>query len=101
MPAPSLALSRQLQPPGCPSSEGKLELYVSPILDTQKAADYLSLRPQTLRAWRHRGGGPPYFRLVPGNLRSPCRYRLEDLDAWLQARRFTSTSEETTKLAAG
>lgn len=73
----------------------------SQILSTQQAADYYGLRAQTLRAWRHRGGGPPYFRLTPGNLRSPCRYRREDLDAWLQERRFTSTSEETTKQAAG
>ena len=70
----------------------------SRLLRNADAAAYLGLKPQTLRAYRVRGGGPSYHRLGRGP-GAPVAYRLEDLDAWLSERRFTTTSQETAKVA--
>jgi hypothetical protein len=43
------------------------------------------LQPQTLRAWRHRGKGPAYVK-PPGT--GKIRYRLVDLDAFIQGGRI-------------
>ena len=44
----------------------------------RQAAEYLDARPQTMRAWRHRGRGPAYLKLT-----GRIRYRLEDLEAFI------------------
>ncbi len=65
-------------------------------LSTQQLADMLGMRPQTLRAKRLRGCGPPYIRVGEG-LRSKVLYRHSAVHAWLHARTFNSTAEEHTK----
>lgn len=59
-----------------------------PVLDTRRAAAFLSLSPKTLEAHRTRGGGPPFIKLGRRVV-----YRQEDLDAWLAKRRRLSTSD--------
>ncbi len=65
------------------------------FLNTSQTAAYLGLKAQTLREWRCAGRGPVYHRLGGGRLTGRCLYRLSDLEAYLQARRWASTSEET------
>jgi len=49
------------------------------------AAPYIGYRPPALRAWRREGRGPAYIR----HGRS-IRYRVCDLDSWLEAHRVTT-----------
>ena len=58
------------------------------FLDTRAAANYLNLKPATLEAWRTRGGGPRYVRLG-----TAIRYRLSDIEAYVEARTEASTSQ--------
>ncbi len=60
----------------------------SRYLRTVPAAEYVALRPQTLRAYRVRGGGPPYIRLSANRV----AYDVRDLDAWAEARKVRSTA---------
>ena len=64
---------------------------VSPdtLLTTGAAAVLLGLSPRTLESLRVRGGGPSYFQVTP----RAVRYRRGDLEAWLQARRRSSTAD--------
>ena len=48
-------------------------------LTEREAASYVALSSHTLRAWRARGGGPVYHKLGRS-----IRYRVADLDTWLQ-----------------
>lgn len=64
------------------------QLYKKPpvqpaVLDSEQAAAYLSTSPATIREWRadrRNGFGPKFIR--KGGF---VRYRIVDLDAWLQA----------------
>jgi predicted DNA-binding transcriptional regulator AlpA len=58
------------------------------LLDPQGAANYLSLKVSSLADMRVRGEGPRFCKA--GRY---VRYRLADLDAWLDGRTFQSTSE--------
>jgi excisionase family DNA binding protein len=58
-------------------------------LTTQEAADLLGLKRTTLEAWRVRGCGPRFVKLGRA-----VRYRAADLDAWIESRTRTSTSEQ-------
>ncbi|TDU31307.1 helix-turn-helix protein [Panacagrimonas perspica] len=58
------------------------------VLNTPEAASYLKLRTPTLETWRSRGGGPRFSKLG-----SRVVYRIEDLDAFLEAGSRTSTSD--------
>lgn len=60
------------------------------LFTTQQAADYCGVTPRFFEAARLRGDGPRYIRLS----RRAVRYRSEDLEAWLDARRYSSTAEE-------
>ena len=71
-------------PPRCPPA----------LLNTADAAGYLGLKPQTLRAWRVRGGGPPYVRFGAKG-RGTVAYKISDLDAWVDEHRWPHTSAET------
>lgn len=51
------------------------------LMDTKGAAAFLALSPLTLIDWRHKGKGPDHVKC--GAL---CRYRLSDLQAWLDSR---------------
>lgn len=58
------------------------------MLRTTEAARYIGLRKSTLEAWRVRGDGPVFLKLGKA-----VRYREQDLDDFLMARRCTSTSQ--------
>ena len=66
-----------------------------PRLRTPAAAEYVGLSGSTLEKLRLTGGGPAHYKSGP----KIVVYRVEDLDAWLSARRRTSTSD-TGSLAA-
>jgi predicted DNA-binding transcriptional regulator AlpA len=57
-------------------------------LRTPAAADYLGYAESTLEKKRLTGDGPPFVRLG-----RTIVYDTRDLDAWLTARRATSTSD--------
>lgn len=57
-------------------------------LDTKQAADYLNLSPNTLSRWRWSGDGPRFVKLGRA-----VRYRIEDLDAFVEQGVRNSTSE--------
>jgi hypothetical protein len=61
---------------------------------TPAAADYIESTQSTMEKWRVFGTGPPYCKSGRSVI-----YDREDLDAWLSARRRTSTSD-TGSLAA-
>jgi len=57
-----------------------------PPLDTADAGVHLSVASATLAKWRRVGGGPPFLRLGSKSV----RYKVEDLDQWLESRRVTT-----------
>ena len=57
--------------------------------DVTLAPDYVGLSPTTLETMRVRGGGPTFVKLGRRVV-----YRCEDLDAWLEAVRRGSTSDD-------
>lgn len=59
-----------------------------PLMNTRQAAAYVGLSPRTLTDYRTDSGGPRFHRLGGRVL-----YRPENLDAWIDARAFASTSE--------
>lgn len=61
-------------------------------LTTSEAADYLRLSVSTLERLRSNGGGPVFQRMGHGR-RNRITYRRCDLETWLAALRFNSTSE--------
>ena len=60
----------------------------SPNYTTQEAAQFLNVQPTTLEQWRWNGRGPRFCKIGRS-----CRYRLVDLEAFLEARVFSSTTE--------
>lgn len=52
-----------------------------PLMTTPEAAAYLHFPEKTVKDWRRRSVGPVYIRINGGHV----RYRLRDLDAWLDA----------------
>ncbi|MBI4001062.1 MAG: helix-turn-helix domain-containing protein [Nitrospira defluvii] len=58
------------------------------LLDDSWLAKYLKFERKTAQAWRTRGGGPPFIKV--GRL---IRYRKADVDAWIESRRVSSTSD--------
>lgn len=71
---------------------------MSSYVTTSGAAHYLGLRPQTLRAYRLRGDGPPYRRLGKPKT-GRVAYAVSDLEAYMSERTFRSTSQETVAAA--
>jgi predicted site-specific integrase-resolvase len=68
----------------------------SPYLKPKAAADYLGTSPSTLAKWRMTGYGPAYACL---GTRGPIIYREDDLRAFAEQRRRTSTSEGAPRAA--
>ena len=64
--------------------------------DTPEAAAYLGVSVPSMNRWRVNGDGPPYVKIG-----SRVRYRRADLDAWLNQRIVTSTSEAEARLGGG
>ena len=61
---------------------------ISRLLNTHEAATYCGSSASTFEKLRLTGGGPVYSKIGRRVV-----YRLADLDAWLDARRRTSTSD--------
>jgi len=57
-------------------------------LKTPDAASYLNVQPTTLEQWRWNGKGPRFVKIGRS-----VRYRQVDLDSFLEARVFSSTTE--------
>ena len=61
------------------------------LLNNEQAAAAIGVTPKTLRFWRHKGKGPRYIKYGPEQ-HAGCAYDPADIQAWLDARKFTSTS---------
>jgi excisionase family DNA binding protein len=61
----------------------------SDLLTRPQAAEFLGLRPQTLAAWATTGR----HSLPMVKVGRAVRYRLSDLERWLQGRTITQTAE--------
>lgn len=59
------------------------------LLSTSETAQLLGVSIRTLEGWRFRGGGPRYVK-AGGRM---VRYRLSDLDEWVDAQVRRSTSD--------
>jgi predicted DNA-binding transcriptional regulator AlpA len=59
-------------------------------LTVREAADYLRLAKGTLDQWRTAGTGPRFIRLSVRKI----LYDTVDLDAWINARKQTSTTDQ-------
>lgn len=59
------------------------------MFTTQQAADRLGLKPGTLEAWRHRGGGPVYVKFN----NKAVRYSEESLEAFMKRNERNNTSQ--------
>lgn len=64
------------------------EKTVPKLLDTSEVANLLTNKPNTIEGWRIKGMGPRYIKI--GRL---VRYRIEDVNAWIEAQERTSTSQ--------
>jgi predicted DNA-binding transcriptional regulator AlpA len=62
------------------------------LLTTPEAAKLLRLSRRTLEGMRVSGTGPRYFKLGPGKM-AKVVYRTQDLERWLAAFQYGSTSE--------
>ena len=62
----------------------------SPWYTTSNAATYLGMSPATLSKYRVTGEGPEYHKRS-----SHVRYHRDDLNVWMGAHRFRSTSHES------
>ena len=83
----TLALNSKAAPhtPAAPATP----LTPSTNLTTTEAAHFLHVQPATLEQWRWNGRGPNYVKIGRA-----CRYRLADLEAFLEERVFSSTTQE-------
>jgi predicted DNA-binding transcriptional regulator AlpA len=66
------------------------------ILRTPQASEYVGLKPSTLEKARLSGEGPRFVRLGG----RAVGYDVQDLDAWLDSRKQSSTSEAPKPAAA-
>jgi hypothetical protein len=60
----------------------------SPYVDTRGASDRTTLSTSYLEKLRGVGGGPPFIKVGKA-----VRYKLADLDTWLEEQKRGSTSE--------
>jgi Helix-turn-helix domain len=63
-------------------------------LNQKQAAEHLGIPERSLSSSRVRGGGPPYYKIGQRVV-----YDSAELDAWLAARRRSSTSDHGPKSA--
>ena len=61
------------------------------LLTTRQAASMLGLRKNTLEVWRVQGAGPVFCKF-----QKAVRYKMEDLEAFIENSRRTNTSNEKT-----
>lgn len=58
------------------------------LMDSVQLAEFLTNKPNTIEGWRIKGVGPRYIKI--GRL---VRYRLADVEEWLEAQARSSTSQ--------
>jgi hypothetical protein len=63
------------------------------FVDEDVAAQVLGFEVGTLRQWRTKGGGPPYYKLTRGNKQGAVRYNIPECIEWMQQFRRNNTSE--------
>lgn len=68
----------------------------SDFLDTRRAADFLGLKKNTLDVWRLQGKGPRFVRFGRA-----VRYRLTDLENFIEANTHEHTSESAEVASVG
>ena len=68
--------------------ETQAEQHPAPLLDEQQAAQHLNISPGTLSVWRSTGR----YSLPFVKVGCRVRYRLADLDNWIQSRARESGS---------
>jgi predicted DNA-binding transcriptional regulator AlpA len=61
-------------------------------LTNAEVAEMLGIRPNTLENWRGKGKGPLFSKLGEEK-QAPIRYRESDVNAWLEERLCSSTSQ--------
>ena len=61
----------------------------APLLTEIQAAEILQLTPRALQAWRYQGRGPRFVKISA----RAVRYRLDDVEAWIENRLRRSTSD--------
>lgn len=61
------------------------------LLTNDEAATLLGLQPNTLEIWRLKGKGPRFVKMGHAK-QAPIRYFRSEIDAWLKANTFASTS---------
>lgn len=71
------------------SNSDVLPAGLSAALNTEQASSYTGLAVATLEGLRCRGGGPRFVRYG----RKAVRYLVRDLDAWIEERIISNTSE--------
>ena len=60
------------------------------LLNEKQISRLLGVTPRALQSWRQTGRGPRFVRIS-----NRCiRYRLDDIDDWLESRLSTETNEE-------
>jgi hypothetical protein len=64
------------------------------LLNEAEGAQFLGVRPQTLRVWRHHRRGPPFLRLGD---HGRIRYVLADLEKYIQRCRVDPTKKNRTR----
>lgn len=60
------------------------------LVNESKAADLIGYSVRALQNWRSRGGGPRFVRVSKRSI----RYRRRDLNAWVEDRLVSSTSDD-------
>ena len=64
------------------------------LLNNEKTANLLGIKPNTLEIWRHKGKGPVFIKLGE-HPSSPIRYQRARVNAWIEAHAHASTSSYT------
>lgn len=59
------------------------------LLNEKEAAEMLRYSVRALQNWRLRGGGPKFIKVSGRSV----RYAISDLNAWIEERRVSHTSE--------
>ncbi|MEW6237081.1 MAG: DNA-binding protein [Candidatus Omnitrophota bacterium] len=73
-----------------------METSNQPLLNERAAAAFLGFTVSALRNWRWRGGGTRFLKISA----KAIRYQASDLQAWIDERLRTSTSDDGAGAAA-
>ncbi|MEM1182924.1 MAG: helix-turn-helix domain-containing protein [Acidobacteriota bacterium] len=60
------------------------------LLSEKEAAKLIGFSVRTLQKWRTEGGGPPFIHVSARAI----RYQVTDIEAWIEGRRRTSTTDD-------